>query len=191
MRHLAVLSAFIFGSVCTLAKADSIDISYSLTGTGTVVDATDTTLTLDTEASGSITASSATLNAAWNPVSYSELCVLDLTTNLLQGNFTITLQNGDTLTGTDLEDDSVIDASPTQTGPFTQILTFTGGTGEFAGATGSVSGNGFLGTTDFTVSGSGTVNTSAVPEPAAATLILGGLGLIFAGVRRRPSRTRV
>ena len=176
-------------SIATAIRADSIGINYSLTGTGTVVSATDTTLTLDTEASGSILSTSSSLNALWNPINYSELCVLDLTTNLLQGNFTITLQDGDTFTGTDYEDDSVVDASPTQTGPFPQTLTFTGGTGEFAGATGSVSGIGFLGTTDFTVSGSGDINTSAVPEPASGVLLLAGLVLILAGrTRRNPLR---
>ena len=172
------------------AQADSIAISYSLTGTGTVQSATDTTLTLDTEASGSILSGSPALNAAWNPVTYSELCVLDLTTNLLRGNFTITFQDGDTLTGTDLEDDTAIDTSTTQTGPFPQTLTFTGGTGEFAGATGSVSGEGFLGTTTFTVSGSGTLNTAAAPEPAPAALLVGGLALLSIRRWRRPIGNR-
>jgi hypothetical protein len=107
--------------------------------------------------------------------------VLDLTTNLLNGNFTLTFADGDTLIGKIFEDDTAIDTSPSQTGPFPQTLTFTGGTGEFAGATGSVSGNGFLGTTNFTVSGSGTVNAPAVPEPASATLLLGGLAILIVG----------
>jgi hypothetical protein len=117
-------------------------------------------LTLVAQASGYVLASDPGLNAAWNPVSYSDQSVLDLTTNLLNGDFTLTFADGDTLTGTVFEDDSTIDSSPTQTGPFPQTLTFTGGAGEFAGASGSVSGNGFLGATDFTVSGSGTLNTS-------------------------------
>src|SRR5581483_4540352 len=109
---------------------------------------------------------------------YSDQSVLDLTTGLLNGNFSLVLADGDTLSGTIFEDDSVIDASPSQTGPFPQTLTFTGGTGAFAGATGSVSGQGFLGTTSFTVSGSGTINTPSVPEPAPATLLVGGLALL-------------
>lgn len=170
-------------------RADSIAVSYSLTGTGTVIGSTATTLTLNTEANGSILSGDSTLNTAWNPISYSELCVLDLTTNLLQGDFTISFQNGDTLTGSDLEDDSVIDASPSQTGPFTQTLTFTGGTGAFAGATGSVSGTGFLGTTDFTVSGTGAINAAA-PEPVSGTLFLAGLTALLIGGRTRRSAPR-
>jgi hypothetical protein len=160
-------------------RADSIPLSYSLTGNGTVIASTDTTLTLNTEAGGSILSNDSALNTAWNPVSYSELCVLDFTTNLLQGAFTITLQNGDTLTGTDLEDDSVVDASPTQTGPFSQTLTFTGGTGEFADATGSVSGIGYLGTTEFTVMGTGAINTASAPEPVTVVLFVAGLLVLF------------
>ena len=184
----AALAVVAFAATCIPAKADSIAITYSLTGTGTVVSATATTLTLEAQASGSILSTDPGLNAAWNPVMYSDQSVLDLTTSLLNGTFTLSLANGDILTGNVFEDQSAIGVS--QTGPFTQTLTFTGGTGKFAGATGSVSGNGFLGTTDFTVSGSGAVNASAVPEPASATLILGGLVLIMTRVWL-PSAKRV
>jgi hypothetical protein len=127
-KEHAVLIALTFTALAA-AKAEPITITYSFSGAGTVVGSTDTTLTLDTQASGSILSASPGMNAAWNPISYSELCVLDLTTNLLQGNFTITFQDGDTLTGTDLENDTALDTSPTQTGPFSQTLTFTGGAG--------------------------------------------------------------
>lgn len=184
LKRIWILSAFILATVCSPAKADSIAITYSLTGTGTVVGATATTLTLDAQASGSVLSNDPGRNAAWNPVSYSDQSVLDLTTNLLNGNFTLTFADGDTLTGKVFEDQTAADTSPSQTGPFPQTLTFTGGTGEFAGATGSVSGNGFLGTTDFTVSGNGTVNAPAVPEPASAALFLGGLALLIVRCRR-------
>ena len=104
--------------------------------------------------------------------------MLDLTTNLLNGTFSLVVADGDTLFGNVSEDQAVPDTSPTGTGPFPQTLIFTGGTGEFAGATGSVSGTGFLGSIRFTVSGSGTLNAPAVPEPAPAALLLGGLVLI-------------
>lgn len=171
------------------ARANTIAITYSLSGTGTVVGSTATTLTLDTVAAGSILSSSSALNTAWNPVSFSELCTLDFTTNLLQGNFTITLQDGDTLLGTDLEDQSAVDASPDGTGPYTQVLTFTGGTGKFAGVTGSASGDGFVGTSSFTESGSGTLNTA--PEPGPAVLLLTGLAGLGFGVTRRRLRRHV
>jgi hypothetical protein len=63
----------------------------------------------------------------------------------MNGSFTLSFTDGQTLSGKVFEDNIAILASPTQTGPFTQTLTFTGGTGEFAGATGSLSGHGLHG----------------------------------------------
>lgn len=191
MKHLIVLSAFILGTVCIPAKAESIAITYTLTGTGTVVGATDTTLTLDAQAAGSVLSADPGLNVAWNPVSYSDESVLDLTTGNLNGTFTMLFQDGDTITGNVFEDDSAVDASPSQTGPFPQTLTFTGGTGAFAGAAGSVSGLGFLGTTTFTVTGSGLVDAPAIPEPASPSLILAGLALLIARLWSSNLRVRM
>jgi hypothetical protein len=167
------------------AQADSIPITYSLTGTGVVTGMTATTLSLSATASGSVLSGDPVLNAAWNPISYSDTSVLDLTTNLLNGTFSLVAADGDTLFGNVSEDQTAPDTSPDGTGPFPQTLTFTGGTGEFAGATGSASGTGFLGITSFTVSGSGTLNAPAVPEPAPAALLLGGLALMSVRWRRR------
>ncbi len=192
LKRIWTLSACVLGIVCTLAvpaQADSIAITYSLTGMGTVESATDTTLTLLGQFSGSVLSNDPGLNAAWNPVAYSDLSVADLTTGLLNGNFTFSFANGDTLVGTVFEDVSALVASPDGTGPFTQTLTFTGGTGEFAGATGSVSGNGFEGTTVGTVSGSGIINAPATPEPASAALLLGGLALIIVRWRRPAAKS--
>ena len=175
-RTFCLLALSFALSASSNVSANAIGITYSLTGVGTVQSATDTTLTLVAQAGGSVLSGDPGLNAAWNPVTYSDQSVLDLTTGLLKGNFSMTFANGDALLGHIFEDDSAV----TDTGPFTQTLTFTGGTGEFAGATGSVSGNGFIGTTTFTVSGSGTVNAPAVPEPASAALLLGGLALLIA-----------
>jgi hypothetical protein len=170
------------------AQADLIPVTYSLTGVGIVQSATDTTLTLTAQASGSVLSGDPGFNAAWNPVTYSDEAVLDLNTGLLNGSFTFTFADGQTLTGSVFEDNTAILASPTQTGPFTQTLTFTGGTGEFAGATGSLSGQGFVGATGFTVSGSGTIRTAAVPEPSSILLLLSGFTLIMAGARRSAAK---
>jgi len=186
MRQTRTLYLLAIGIVCTLAlpaKADSIAITYSLTGMGTVVGATDTTLTLLGQFSGSVLSGNPSLDAAWNPVTYTDHSVADLTTGLLNGTFTMTFANGDTLSGTVFEDVSAIIASSTQTGSFTQALTFTGGTGEFAGATGSTSGNGFAGATVTTVSGSGTVNAPAIPEPGSLALAV--FGIVGLAVYRR------
>ena len=139
------------------AHADSIPITYSLSGMGTVVGSTNTTLTLVGQFGGSVLSSDPNLNAAWNPVSYTDHSVADLTTGLLNGTFSFAFANGETLSGNVSEDVSAVIASPNGTGTFTQTLSFTGGTGEFAGATASASGSGFVGTTIGTVSGSGTL----------------------------------
>ncbi len=188
-RRLRVLAAFILGTIGALANAGPIAITYNLTGVGTVESSTATTLTLVAQANGSVLSGNPNLNLAWNPVTYSDQSVLDLTTGLLNGTFNLSLADGDTLFGQIFEDDSVIDASPTQTGLFPQTLTFTGGTGQFAGAAGSVSGLGFLGTTNFTVSGSGVVDTPAIPEPASLALILGGWALLIGWSRRAGVRS--
>jgi|SRR5579863_2209274 len=182
-RAMAAMPICVVFSVLVLtvrANASSIPITYSLTGMGTVVSATDTTLTLVGQFSGSVLSSDPGLNTAWNPVSYSDQSVADLTTGLLNGKFSFVFANGDTLSGNVFEDVSAIAASPNGTGPFAQTLTFTGGTGEFAGASGSVSGSGFAGTTISTVSGIGSLNTAA-PEPASGALLFGALAIIIAG----------
>jgi hypothetical protein len=183
-RYVAALAALAIMASAVPAKANSIPVTYSLAGTGTVVDATDSTLTLEAAAVGSVLSANAGLNTAWNPVTYSDEAVLDLNTGLLNGSFTFSFADGATLSGNVFEDNTAVLASPTQTGPFTQTLTFTGGTGEFGGATGSFSGQGFVGATGFTVSGSGTIDASAVPEPSSIMLLLSGLTLIIAGARQ-------
>jgi hypothetical protein len=160
------------------AHADSIPITYSLSGMGTVVGSTNTTLTLDGQFSGSVLSGDPNLNAAWNPVSYTDHSVADLTTGLLNGTFSFVFANGETLSGNVSEDVSAVIANGT--GAFTQTLSFTGGTGEFAGVTGSASGSGSVDTTVTTVSGSGTLNTAAVPEPSPAALLVGALALMVA-----------
>jgi hypothetical protein len=191
MKYRALLIALLTVPAFNSAEGASIPITYSLAGTGTVVDATSTTLTLEAQADATFLSGDANLDAAWNPADYSDHAILDLTNSLLNGTFTLVFADGDTLTGNVFEDQSAIDAS--QTGPFTQILTFTGGTGEFDGATGSLSGDGFLGTTDFTVSGNGAVNISTTPEPATIALIFTGSVAVIIGARRSrrvPSQTK-
>jgi hypothetical protein len=165
------------------ARADTIGITYSFAGAPTAPPVlTGTTLTLDGLANGSILSGNPGLDAIWNPVTFHTHNVVDVTNGLNNGSFSMTFANGDMLSGNLFEDDSAVLA--TNTGPFTQTLTFTGGTGEFAGATGSVSGEGVIGTTGFSVSGSGTVTAagiSAVPEQASVVLIVEGLLVMVAG----------
>jgi hypothetical protein len=168
------------------AQAATISISYSLTGgpTGPPV-MSGSTLILDGLFTGSVLSGNPALNSVWNPVTYSDHSVADLTTGLLNGAFSVTFANGDVLSGKVFEEVSALLATG-GTGTFTQTFTFTGGTGEFAGATGTTSGGGVATTTVTTVSGSGTLTAAGVgvPEPASVALILGGLVAIVAKGRR-------
>ncbi len=170
------------------ARAATIAVTYSFAGglTGPPV-MSGTTLILNGLFTGSVLSGNPSLNAIWNPVTYTDHSVIDLTTGLLNGTFGIKFKDGNTLSGKLFEDVSQIVATG-GVGPFTQTLTFTGGTGEFAGATGSTSGAGVGTANGSTTSGSGTLNAPAIPEPASAALLLGGLAVIL--VARRHSKAR-
>jgi hypothetical protein len=165
------------------ARAGTINITYSLTGMGTVTGMTDTTLDLTGAFTGSVDQADPAVNAIWNPVTYNDVSQANLSTGLLNGTFSITFANGEMLSGMVGEDVSAIINSPTGTGSFTQTLTFTSGTGEFAGVSGSASGTGFVGEVTGTVSGSGDLTAPGLvtPEPGSIALMLGGL--IFVGLR--------
>jgi hypothetical protein len=183
---MKTLSITILATLCALAipaRASSIAITYSLAG-GPIAPpvVSGTSLILDGLFTGSILSGDPGLDTVWNPVTYSDHSVVDLTTGLLNGTFNIVFANGDTLFGNVAEDVSAVVA--TGTGPYTQTLTFTGGTGEFAGASGSASGAGVAGGAG-PVSGSGVVNAPAVPEPASMMLLLGGLAVLSISRHKR------
>lgn len=176
-------------SACGLgiqANAATIDVTYSFAGGLTEPPVmTGTTLILNGLATGSFLSGNPSLNAIWNPVTVDDDSVLDLTTGLVNGTFSIKFADGNTLSGKLFED---VSKTAMGVGPFTQTYTFTGGTGEFAGATGSVSGAALGGANGFTTSGSGTLNAPAIPEPASAPLFLSGLAVILIALRHSKAR---
>jgi hypothetical protein len=182
MASLVVATTFV-GST---AQASTIGFTYNFTNftdtkPPTVVG---TTLLLSGMATGgSLLTGDPALDAAWNPVVFEDDCKVDLTTGLLNGTFFMTFANNDTLFGKVFED--VTEVIATFTGPYTGTLTFIGGTGEFAGATGSASIGGTIGLVSSTASGSGTLSGPAVvPEPGTLGLMATGL-LAAAGTIRR------
>jgi len=180
-----VLGTWLVASVP--ARASTIDITYSLTGIGTVTGMTSTTLDLTGAFTGSIDQANPAENAVWNPVTYADVSQANLLTGLLNGTFSITFANGEMLSGMVAENVSAIINSPDGTGPFTQTLTFTAGTGEFVGVSGSASGTGFVGAVTGTVSGSGTLTAPGLvtPEPGSIALVFGGIVLLAFRYRQR------
>jgi hypothetical protein len=186
--HIVILA--IACCLVTRAKANTIDVTYSFVGAQTAPPVVSgTTVTIDDGATGSILSGDTNLNAIWNPVTWSDHSVIDLTTGLLNGIFSMKFADGNTLSGTVFEDVSKVLA--TNTGPVTGILTFTGGTGEFADASGSVSGGGMIETNGWTISGSGTLDAPAIPEPASGPLLLSGLALIIGALRKSKVKSTV
>lgn len=172
------------------AAADTITISYSFAGATTAPPViSGTTLTVDGLATGSVTQWSPAVNALWNPVTFHTHNVVDVTNGLNNGSFSMVFANGDMLSGGLFENDSAVNLA-TGAGPFTQKLTFTGGTGQFLGAMGSVSGGGLITSTGFTTSGSGTLSAAGVtaPEPGSIALLFVGLAAI--ATRRQLIRRR-
>ncbi len=164
------------------AGAATIAVTYSFAG-GAVGPGimSGTTLTEDHLSIGSVLSGNPSLNAILNPFTLLSHDVIDFTAGTLNGASTITFADGSTLFGRQFVDFSKPNVPET--------LTFTGGTREFAGATGSFSGDSvLLATGGFTVSGSGTINAPAIPEPASAPLLLGGLAAIL--VARRHSKVK-
>ena len=169
------------------ALAGTVSITYSFTGGLTAPpDLQADGLHLQASATGTVDEFNPVVNAAWNPVTFDTTDVLDLSTGLDNGTFTWSFANGDKLFGTMFEDDTMVNPM-TNIGPYLQTLTFTGGTGEFLGAMGSSSGNGFLSAPTFTISGSGSLTApglESVPEPGSLSLMLGA-GLVGAMALRR------
>ena len=196
MRLKSILTAAILKTALTTASlavlaciasvpahASTVGFSYNLTGglTGPPV-FIGTGLILDGLATGSFLTSSPALNSVWNPASLHTHDTLDFATGQSSGLFNFNFADGDTLMGLFFEDDSAVLA--TNTGPFTEKLTITGGTGAFAGATGFAIGGGVIGATGYTAIGGGTVSgPNVVPEPASVGMVVEGLLAMAAGRR--------
>ena len=190
--------AFMISLFCALpvlslpAGAATVDISYAFAGNLSAPPSlVGNLLYLQASATGSVDEFNPLVNAVWNPVTFDTSDALDLTTGLDHGTFTWTFANGEMVSGLLFEDDTQLDPV-TSIGPFTQTLTFTGGTGEFAGVTGSGSGDGEVTADGYTLSANGSLTAPGlvgVDEPGSMGLMVGGLLLAAISLRRFGRRT--
>ncbi|MDQ2840534.1 MAG: hypothetical protein M3Y72_05740 [Acidobacteriota bacterium] len=162
---------------------DTISATYSFAGSAHNEVIANGFLTADGVASGSVNGFSGVVFDTHNRI--------DLSTLQNYGTFTMIFSGGDTAFG-NLHENDVHVSLVTFSGPFTQTLTFTGGTGQFADASGRLSGGGFIYPMSYTTSGSGTLtgpNLVASPEPASGVLLLVGLSIAFLRVFKRTLST--
>ncbi len=157
----------------------TIQTSYEFTGSAKNVVISNGFLTADGVASGSL--------GNLDGVGFDTHNDVNLTTLQNYGTFTMSFPNGSTAFG-NLHENDVNVSLATFSGPFTQTLTFMGGTGQFADVSGVLSGGGYIYPTYYTTSGKGTLAAPgliATPEPALPLMVVTGLGLIFLRLLKR------
>jgi hypothetical protein len=189
---LSVLATLTFAMATGSANAATYNIDESFTGTFSLTDLGNGTGHIDhaLNFSSLLTGDSSIFSSAVSSyVSYSTLPTFQLCTSGC--SFTETLKNGDSLFGTVAftTPPGTPDATNNFTTSFGANITITGGSGLFAGATGSGVATG----SDVWTSATGgtsiqhtvAILTTPVPEPETYAMMLAGLGIMGFMVRRR------
>lgn len=174
---VAALAAVL--TLCT-AHASALPFNASYTGTAEVVEvlnASGPVLRFETVASGS---------GSFDLTRYFSTDVIDMATGVGSGSNRFVAVNGDELFGS-----FSVQVVPTAVANIVDLLgqtQFTGGTGQFAGATGSASFSGsgvFISATAAVASLTYTGSVAVVPEPTMALLLPLGLAALGLGHRVR------
>lgn len=172
-------------AAATVASPGAQALSFHVETSGTsqiieVIDPSIPVLRFSTQTEGS---------GGFGITGYLSTDVINMATGLGSGSNRFVASNGDELLGT-----FTVQVIPTATPGSLRVegLThFQGGSGIFAGATGSAS---FVGSGSFVSDSRALVSfvhdgdVSLVPEPASAALLLGGLAAVVAAARRREER---
>lgn len=168
--------------VLCLAKGvegSTIQTSYQFTGSASNVVIAGGFLTADGLAYGSLGNIAGVVFETGNDV--------NLTTFQNYGTFTMRFPDGSTASG-DLYENDVNVSLATFTGPFTQELTFTTGTGMFVDVSGVLTGGGNIYPTYYTTSGGGTLTAPDLvmaPEPASFLLLAIGTAFMLVRLAKR------
>ncbi len=172
------LFAWVFSAGQPLLGA-TVSATYSFTGSAHNLVIANGYITSDGVASGSAD--------GFNGVVFDTHNKVNLSTLQNYGTFKMIFPGGNTAYGNLHEDDTKVSLIAFS-GPFTQILTFAGGTGQFEDVSGTLSGGGYIYPKYYTTSGAGSLTAPglvASPEPGSGILLLIGLGAACFGMARR------
>jgi|GEM_PF-3744305 len=176
---ISISKMFLSAAACVLAlnlfaaptlHASTVNVAYSLTGSG---GGDPFNPPLIGNATGSLT--------PFGSITWTDAIFPNLATGAGDGTFKMTFTDGDTLFGTAHYQG---DFSTFPLVPFTQLLTVTGGTGQFVRYRGVLTGLELSNQLDgsFTSTGSGALTTT--PEPGSVALLGTGLASLLAYRKR-------